>query len=146
MTTWRLPQPYEELDHTADAGVCVRAESREGCLARLILGFAQMLAGGGEVASAHTSDLAVPAAEDDPVILAVDVMRAVASAFFDGHRIPCAVEVIAVDATGARLRIAYGDYDEDRHADGLDIKAVTWHAARFEPTADGWLGQVVFDI
>ncbi len=145
MITWRLPQPYEELDHTADAGVRVHAPTREACLARLILGFGQMLAGGGAVEAAETLDLTVPGSGDD-VVLAVDVMRAVADAFFDRHLIPSEVTVVTLDGAGANLQVAYGPWRESLHADGLDIKAVTWHAAAFEPADAGWVAQVVFDI
>lgn len=147
MATWTAPQPFEELDHTADAGVLVRGASLEEALARLVLGFGQLVAGGGEVDGPRRErTLSVPWCGEDPAVTAVDVVRAAADAFFEEHAIPCAVRDVERAAGVVRLIVAYGPWQEARHADGLDIKAVTWHAARLERDGDGWVGQVVFDI
>ena len=39
-----------------------------------------------------------------------------------------------------------GPYDPERHAEGLDLKAVTWHAAKLVEEGGLWRGQIVFDI
>ena len=148
MRRWTSPQPYEDLDHTADVGLRVTGADPAEVLARLVLGFGQLVAGGGPVAATIDETVTIPPA-DDAAVLAVDVVRAAAAPFFDAHRIPVAVAVTLADpAAGAQLVVTYGPWDDDAHADGLDIKAVTWHAAHLEPapSGDGWVGQVVFDI
>jgi SHS2 domain-containing protein len=52
-----------------------------------------------------------------------------------------------LDAAGAAVRVGCGRWDPALHAEGVDLKAVTWHAAGFGRGADGtWRAQVVFDI
>ena len=46
---YALPQPYRDLDHTADAGVEVEGASADEALARLVLAEAALLAGGATV-------------------------------------------------------------------------------------------------
>jgi SHS2 domain-containing protein len=42
--------------------------------------------------------------------------------------------------------VGFGRWDVARHAEGSDVKAVTWHAASFEPAGAGWRARVLFDI
>ena len=49
-------------------------------------------------------------------------------------------------AAGVEVALELGPYDAVHHAEGLDLKAVTWHAAAFEPTGGGWRARVVFDL
>ena len=39
-----------------------------------------------------------------------------------------------------------GRWDPVRHAEGTDMKAVTWHAARFERAGTGWRAGVLLDV
>ena len=60
--------------------------------------------------------------------------------------VPAACEIVRMDADGVEARVAFGRRDPERHAEGADLKAVTWHAARLEREGDGWVAQAVFDI
>ena len=43
--------------------------------------------------------------------------------------------------------IAFGEpYDPTRHALAREVKAITYHELKVEPTADGWLAEVIVDI
>jgi len=56
------------------------------------------------------------------------------------------VGIRRVDAGGAEARVAFGPRGAGQ-AGGLDVKAVTRHAARLEPEGPGgWVGQAVFDV
>jgi SHS2 domain-containing protein len=42
---------------------------------------------------------------------------------------------------------AWGEpLDASRHILGHEVKAITYHGLRVEPTADGWLAEVIVDI
>jgi hypothetical protein len=41
---YTLPQPYQQLDHTADVGVVVHGDSPLEALARLVLAYASLAA------------------------------------------------------------------------------------------------------
>lgn len=147
-TRYVSPQPFEELDHTADAGVLVRGASAEETLARLILAFGTLLAGRTESRIDSEDVIGVDAGTLPD--MAVDLLRELLFRFENDGVIPVAVTVLSFDpASGASVEAGFTRYDPETHADGLVFKAVTHHAARFEPAGPdtgGWLAQVVFDV
>ncbi len=142
---WSLPQPWEEVPHTADVGIAVRGATAEEALARLVLALGALLAGGGAVEETVVEDLEVHEGADLPQT-ALAVLRELLFRHATRHRIPCAVEVLAFGPGAARLRVASGARDPERHAEGADVKAVTWHAARFEREGGGWRAQAILDV
>ncbi len=150
--TWVIPQPFETVDHTADTGVLVRGSTREEALARLVLGHAQMLAGGAPVE--EESEVVVELeGSDDLSLIGVDTLREMNRLFCTERHIATRVDILQLDAKRVRLKVGVGRYDPERHAEGLDIKAVTFHAARFEidsgkeaDDGDDWIAQVIFDV
>lgn len=140
-----LPQPYRELDHTADLGLEVEGASAEETLARLVLALSATMAGGGDVARDRFAELA--AEPSDRVTMAVDVLRAQLLHFATRREIVSEVEVVAFDsARGAKLRCALGAHDPVRHEEGGEIKAITLHDARFERSGAGWVARVILDV
>ena len=142
---YALPQPYEDLDHTADVGVRVRGASAEEALARLVLAFASLASGGGEVIAEREERVLV---EGGPGLAgsAVALLRELLFRLSTEGVVPAPCEVERVDAAGAEAVVELGRRDAARHAEGADLKAVTWHAARLDREGDDWVGQVVFDI
>lgn len=140
-----LPQPYEDLGHTADIGVRVRGASAEEALARLALVLGTLIAGGDAAPPQREVRVAV-AAEGGLGAAAVAFLRELLFRFATERLFPAEVEVHRVDTRGAEATVAFARYDPDRHAEGTDVKAITWHAARLEPEDGGWVGQVVMDI
>jgi SHS2 domain-containing protein len=140
-----LPQPWEDLGHVADVGVRVRGASAEEALARLVLAFAALAAGGGDVAVLREERVSV---QGGPGLAgtAVALLRELLYRLATEGLLPAACEVRTVSDTRAEALVAFGRRDPERHAEGVDLKAVTWHAARLEPDGAGWVGQLVFDI
>ncbi len=145
-TVWSWPQPFEELEHTADVGVVVRGETPEMCLARLVLSFTSVVLGRVEpLAGGAPRVLEVPAG--DRLTMAVDLLRELLYLFDTDEVVPrtCAVERFD-EAAGARLVVEMVPFEEGEHEDLMDLKAVTWHEARFERTPDGWTARIIFDV
>ncbi|HHH29386.1 MAG TPA: archease [Polyangiaceae bacterium] len=141
-----LPQPFDELDHTADVGVVVRGESERETMARLALAMSHLLTGGGPVA-VRDEPVEVSVEAGDSVSMAVDLLRELLFRFDCDHEVVGACEVLRFDpAEGAALAVWLAPWDEDAHEEGTELKAVTLHEARFERVEDGWLAQVVFDV
>ena len=140
-----LPQPYEEISHTADVGLAARGATAEEALSRLVLALAALLSGGGAVAPAGECALAVSGGAD-LAQTAVAVLREVLFRFATRRELPCSCEVRALSAGHAELSVGFGHYDPLLHAEGADVKAVTYHGARFEPDPAGWRAQVILDI
>jgi SHS2 domain-containing protein len=145
VTAYFSPQPFVELDHTADAGVAVEGDSAEQALARLVLALGQTLSGGRAVEQARTIEVRVEPA--DYAMMAVDVLRELLFVFDSERLIPSACRVDEIDPHGGvRVAVTVGAYDPDRHDEGLDLKAVTLHEARFEHLNGRWQAQVLFDV
>jgi len=142
---YALPQPYEEIPHTADVGLAVRGSSPAEALSRLVLALGALLADGGEVPEAREEVLRASGGTD-LAQTAVAALREVLFRFATRREIPCACEVRSFSPGEAELRLGVGLYDPVRHAEGVDVKAVTYHAARFEQDHSGWRAEVVLDI
>jgi SHS2 domain-containing protein len=140
-----LPQPWEEISHTADVGIAARGDTPEEALARLVLALGALLAGGGAVAEDRVEDMTVREGSD-LAQTAVAVLREVLYRCVTARTLPCGCEVLSLRPGEARLVVATGPRDPVRHAEGADVKAVTWHAARFEPEGGGWRAQVILDV
>jgi SHS2 domain-containing protein len=141
-----LPQPFEDLGHTADVGVRVRGASAEEALARLALAFGSLVTGGDAPPPEREERIAVSSG-GGPADAAVALLRELLYRFATERLVPAAIEVHAVGPGGAaEATVAFARYDPERHAEGADVKAVTWHAARLEPEGGGWVAQMVFDI
>jgi protein archease len=140
-----LPQPFEDLGHTADVGLRVRGASAEEALARLALALGTLLTGGDAPRPEREERVLAPGG-GGPAGAAVSFLRELLFRFATERLVPAEVEVHRVDAGGAEATVGFARYDPARHAEGADVKAVTWHAARLEPEGSGWVGQVVLDI
>ena len=143
---YALPQPYRDLDHTADAGVEVEGASADEALARLVLAEAALLAGGATVEVEREERVRV-AAQPTLEEGAVALLRELLFLFSTDRVLAGACEVLTL-AAGAptEVRIGFGRYDPQRHAEGIDLKAVTRHAARFEEVGGRWRASVIFDV
>jgi SHS2 domain-containing protein len=142
---YTLPQAFEDLGHVADVGVRVRGRSAEEALARLALALGALLTGGDAPAPDREERLAVSGTGGPPGA-AVALLRELLFRFATERLVPAAAEVHRVDEHGADATIGFARYDPIRHAEGADVKAVTWHAARLEPEGDAWVAQAVLDI
>jgi SHS2 domain-containing protein len=141
---WSLPQPFEDLDHTADVGLRVEGASPEEALARLVLAEGALLAGGGAVAPVREARVAAEGA--DRTAVALELLRELLYRFATERVLPAWCEVERFDERAAAVRVGLARWDPDAHAEGVDLKAVTWHAAAFARDGDRWRAQVVFDI
>jgi SHS2 domain-containing protein len=140
-----LPQPWEEISHTADVGIAARGATPEEALARLVLALGALSAGGGAVEETAEEEFTVREG-GDLAGTAVAVMREVLFRLATRGRIPCSCEVLSIRPGEARVRVGSGARDPVLHAEGADVKAVTWHQARLEPEGTGFRAQVILDV
>ena len=142
---YALPQPYREIEHTADVGVAVEGASAQEALARLVLAFSALLAGGAAVKADREERIAVT--DGGPPGVALALLRELLFRFSTERVLPGACEVLRLDHAAAEVLVELASFDPDLHADGVDMKAVTRHQARFGRDADGhWRAQVLFDV
>src|SRR5690606_37924503 len=85
------PSPYEEISHTADAGVLATGADPQEAYARAVLAMAQLQSGGGPIAIQEQRTL--EAKGQDRASLLVDFARQVLNRFFDERLLLGAVEI-----------------------------------------------------
>ncbi len=142
---YALPQPYEDLGHTADVGVRVRGATAEEALARLALALGTLLTGG--VAPGDRLEERVRVAGGPGLAgTAVALLRELLFRFATERLVPAEVEVLSLDERGAEASVGFARHEPEERGEGADVKAVTWHAARLERDGAGWVAQAVFDI
>jgi SHS2 domain-containing protein len=142
----RLPQPFEDLEHTADVGVRVRGATPEEALGRLVLAFSTVVTGGAPVEGRREERVEVPGGPD-LAGTAVALLRELLFRLATAREVPVELEVERADARGALAAVTFGRHDPARHVEGSDVKAVTWHGARLDREGSGaWIAQVVLDI
>jgi SHS2 domain-containing protein len=155
-----------ELDHTADLGMRVVAESREALFERAALGMFALMWGEGEVGitpASHGPDHGsapeepwVSAASDRRVeerrlelrAEAIDTLLArwlqELLYLYDGHAlVPVEVELVSVADTRLAARV---ELMPVRSPPVRELKGVTYHGLEVERAGDGWRAQVIFDI
>jgi SHS2 domain-containing protein len=142
---YALPQPYEDLEHTADLRLRVRGATAEEALARLVLAFAGIVTGGAPVEAEREERIAV-AGGPGRALAAVALLRELVYRLATGGLVPAWCEPIAIGPDRAEAVVGFGRRDPERHAEGADVKAVTQHAPRFEEGAEGWVAEVVLDL
>ncbi|HEX9400414.1 MAG TPA: archease [Anaeromyxobacter sp.] len=146
MVRLALPQPYEDLGHTADVGVRVRGASAEEALGRLALAFSTLVTGGERTVVPLREERLDVAGGPGLAGSAVAFLRELLFRLVTAREVATEIEVHAVDARCVVATVAFGRHDPERHAEGADVKAVTWHAARLEREGDGWVAQIILDI
>jgi SHS2 domain-containing protein len=135
---------YEFFEHTADLGLRVRAADLDTLFAEAARAlFAAVVEAPAAVQPLRRIDVRL--AGTDREYLLFDWLKALLYRFDAEHLVFGRFEAHVGDAglTGA----AWGEpLDPDRHALAHEVKAITYHGLRVEPTADGWLAEVIVDI
>ncbi len=137
------PQPYQELDHTADAGVRVHGATAGETLARLVCVFGQLLSGGDGPPARDRARMS--ASDGDLAMAAADLLRDLLYRFATERVVPVSCRTVRIDGAGVEIEVGLAPWDASQGR-GQDIKAVTLHGLRFEPEGAGWVAQVVFDV
>lgn len=141
--------PWEVLEHTADVGLRVEADSLEEAFADVIEGFGALVCPEGEVEPSEPWELQVEADDLDDLI--VDALDEINYLHQTQRYIPATCEVILdqldrgeTNPTRATIRMRGEMYDEDKHGHLMEIKATTYHG--LEIHEDPPRIEVIFDV
>ncbi len=135
---------YEFFEHTADLGLRVRALDLE----TLFVEAAQALFAA-VVEDLNTvqpqQELNIELEGDDRAYLLFDWLKELLFHFDAEHLLLGRFEVRLRDNHLSGR--AWGEpLDRTRHSLSHEVKAITYHGLRVEPTADGWLAEIIVDI
>jgi SHS2 domain-containing protein len=135
---------FETFEHTADLGLRVRSPDLDALFAEAGQALmAAVLENPEAVAPLRRID--VDLENEELAILLFDWLREILYRFDAEHLVFGRFEV-SVSEMGLRGS-AWGEpLDPARHVLLHEVKAITYHGLLVEPTADGWLAEVIVDI
>jgi SHS2 domain-containing protein len=136
-------KPYQLVEHTADVGLRVRADTLNRLFEAGGEAVADLLAGEGRVRGAESVEVSLEAEEAallfrewlSELIYLFDAKGFVGAGF-------------SVEVTGKYLnaRVEGEGFDPARHETELYIKGVTYHQLSVEQVPDGWEAFVILDV
>jgi SHS2 domain-containing protein len=147
---WRLESmvthhqgSFQFIDHTADAGILVKAPTLEGMFETAALGFSELITRVDSLNCLIQRQFRLQ--EDDIETLLVswlqELLYLLDTEGLIFGRFQVNLKDLALEAT------AWGEvFDPEIHTMKTEIKAVTYHLLEVVEDDQGWKGQVIFDI
>lgn len=136
--------PYEVMDHTADTGIRVWAPTLAALFEEAARAMFELIADPDRVSAAQARIVRVDGL--DRTDLLINWMRELLWLWAAKQYLVKEARVAEIDETRLAAEILGEPLDPEKHEILTDIKAVTYHGARVEPSAGGWEAAVIFDI
>lgn len=135
---------YELLDHTADLGIRVAADTLEGLFEEAGLALFDLLTDLNRVTPTARFQFSLKAETLESLF--VQWLRELLYQFFGKKTVFCRFEVVELTEDSLSA-VCWGErVDPERHTFRTEIKAVTYHGLRVARSAEGWTADVIFDI
>ena len=135
---------HETFEHTADLGLRIRAPDLDTLFIEAAQAlFSAIVEDPGRIRPEQRVELILSSEEKDYLLF--DWLKELLYCFDTQHLLFGHFEA---QVGGNCLKAAaWGEpLDPSRHALSHEVKAITYHGLRVEPTADGWLAEVIVDI
>ena len=135
---------YEVFEHTADLGLRVRAPKLSDLFSESAIGlFSIIVANLDAVRDVTSRKVSLPA--DDYDLLLFDWLSELLYTFETEHLV---FSQFSVDISnhGLEATCRGEPLEPDRHLTDHEVKAITYHRLKLEPTDSGWLAEVIVDI
>ncbi len=135
---------FEFFDHTADLGLRVTAPDLNALFTDAAVGLFAMMT---DDISTIRPNLTVPftVTGSDREYLLFDWLRGLLL-YADENRVLFCRFAVTVTDTGLSATAEGEPLDPARHQLAREVKAITYHGLKVEPTAAGWLAEVIVDI
>jgi SHS2 domain-containing protein len=135
---------HETFDHTADLGLRATGPDLDTVFAEMAAAlFAAVVENPGEIRPLAEERFEIPGADREYLLF--DWLRALLMRFEETNTV-FARFAVTVGPDGLTATAAGEPVDPARHGRGHEVKAVTYHGLKVEPTPDGWLAEVIVDI
>ena len=140
----RPPEWLEQIDHTADVGITVRAHTLPQLFARAAWGMFSLITDVEEIRELDSEEITVIG--DDREELLLRWLSDLNFRHITTHRLFGRFEIL--EATGRELRArVFGEkIDPARHTIYTEIKAVTYHGLVVEERDGEWQARIIFDL
>ena len=139
-----MEKSFELLEHTADMGIRAFGRSLPELYENAARGMMGQLVSGASVRPVSEEQVVVEGT--DAVELLVAWLHEILYRFDVKRRAFAEVCVVEFSEWRIAATLRGEPLDLSRHECELEIKAVTYHGARVEHTADGWVADVFLDI
>jgi SHS2 domain-containing protein len=137
---------FEVIEHTADVGLRVAAESFEQLLTEAARGVFSLVVENPEAIRAVQA-VTLTIESEDVESLFVDWLRELIYRFETEHLLLCEFRVhVSADRRKLTAECRGEKADWSRHLPDNELKAVTYHALRVEQKPNGWEAEVILDI
>jgi SHS2 domain-containing protein len=135
---------FHEIEHTADLGIEVEADSLGELFRRAGLALFSLMVSldGVEVREEREETVQAEGWED----LLHDWLSRLLSRFLQDGFIVAAITVVDIDSTHVHARLAGEKLDYERHNFETEIKAVTYHQLSVTCEDGRWRARVIFDV
>lgn len=135
---------YKLIDHTADLGIRVFAESAAALFENAALALFDQMTDTSVLTGDHHVRIQVRGS--DRADLMVNWLRELLYLWNGKNRLVKTVRISALSETGLTARVSCDTFSAKRHAIRLEIKAVTYHQIRVAESASGWEATIIFDV
>jgi len=135
---------FEILEHTADIGLRARGATPSEACESAALGLMSLLVAPESVRARQEETVAAEGV--DAADLLVRWLHEVLFLIDAHRRVFATVRVTDFEEWRLKAVLSGEPFDPRRHKLREEIKAVTYHGARFEPAPDGWIAEVLFDV
>lgn len=137
-------KPYEFFEHTADTGLRAYGRTLEELFVNAARGLVELLVENSPVAGTEPRMIALSASSVDQLLQ--KWLKELLFWFATERFLPASFHLDTVTETEVRGRIAGERFDPRRHAQGTEVKGVTYHQFRVEQMPEGWEASVIFDV
>ncbi len=136
--------PYQTIDHTADLGITVQAESVESLFKEAALALSELIVG--KRAFKSVEEIRISVSGSDWPDLMVNWLRELLYLWNGKNLMPGAVAIRALKPFTLDATVMVDSTFCDPHDVLNDIKAVTYHQISVENQAANWQANIIFDI
>jgi SHS2 domain-containing protein len=134
-----MSEGFEEVDHTADLGLRVRAASLEGLFRQAALGLASLLTEPARLDARESVAIEIRGLDLEELL--VGWLNELLYRFESGRLVLTAIPELRIERGGEGYRLLAtgtgGRWDPQRHPSGAPVKAATYHGLKVVPATDG---------
>lgn len=135
---------FREIDHTADLGVEVEADTPAELFRRAGLALFSLMVGLEGVKPSEERAVSVEAEGWEELLH--DWLSLLLRHFLQDGYIAAQIVIEAIDANHVQARLAGELLDFERHDFATEIKAVTYHQLWVRQENDRWRARIIFDV
>ena len=136
--------PYEVIDHTADTGIRVWADTPTGLFAEACRAMFELIADNSRVIPVKTKKLSIEGI--DQTDLLINWLRELLMLWSADRELVASAQISEFSERNLRATVRTQPFDPENHLIYTDIKAVTYHGAEIISRNGQWETSVILDV